>query len=118
MPRHAAEIVLSADERSSLEHLIRSPSTPQLLAQRARMIVMAGAGAGVQETASQLGVWRKTVSHWRKRWLIWLEKSVIRDPLAVAAKQTRSCCLASAKGIPDSSVCQRNRRFPANRLAG
>lgn len=30
---------------------------------------MAGDGAGVGETAERLGVWRKTVSEWRARWL-------------------------------------------------
>jgi len=69
MPRRAAAILLSPEERSGLEHLTRSPSTPQALARRARMILMAGDGARVDETAACLGVWRKTVSQWRGRWL-------------------------------------------------
>ena len=69
MPRRAAAILLSPEERSALEHLTRSPSTPQALARRARMILMAGDGARVDETAACLGVWRKTVSQWRGRWL-------------------------------------------------
>jgi putative transposase len=62
-------IILSEAERSELEGLIRSHSTPQHLARRARMIVMAADGVGVGETAEQLGVWRKGVSFWRARWL-------------------------------------------------
>ncbi len=62
MPRRAAAIILSPEERCELEQLTRSPSTPQALAQRARMILMAGDGARVDETAARLGVWRKTVS--------------------------------------------------------
>ena len=69
MPRRAAAILLSPEERCALEHLTRSPSTPQALARRARMILMAGDGARVDETAACLGVWRKTVSQWRGRWL-------------------------------------------------
>jgi transposase len=69
MPRRAAAIVLSPEERCALEQLTRCPSTPQALAQRARMILMAGDGARVDETAARLGVWRKTVSQWRARWL-------------------------------------------------
>ncbi len=69
MPRRAAAILLSPEERCALEHLTRSPSTPQGLARRARMILMAGDGARVDETAARLGVWRKTVSQWRGRWL-------------------------------------------------
>lgn len=62
-------IVLSSVERSDLEGLIRSHSTPQHLARRARMIVLAAEGVGVGETAERLGVWRKGVSFWRARWL-------------------------------------------------
>lgn len=69
MARRSGPIVLSSAERSELERLIRSHSTPQHLARRARMIVMAADGVGVGETAEQLGVWRKGVSFWRARWL-------------------------------------------------
>jgi putative transposase len=67
--QRSAPIVLSSVERSELEGLIRSHSTPQQLARRARMIVMAAVGVGVGETAERLGVWRKGVSFWRARWL-------------------------------------------------
>jgi transposase len=69
MARRSGPIVLSSAERSELERLIRSQWTPQHLARRARMIVMAADGVGVGETAEQLGVWRKGVSFWRTRWL-------------------------------------------------
>jgi transposase len=69
MGRPAANISLNAEELETLERLIRTPSTPQQLALRARMIVLAFRGVNVCETAVRLGVWRKTVSHWRKRWL-------------------------------------------------
>jgi putative transposase len=69
MARRAALITLSAEERSELQRLIRSHSTPQQLALRARMIVLGDDGVGVGETAERLGVWRKGVSFWRARWL-------------------------------------------------
>jgi transposase len=69
MARRPAAIELSMEERSELEHLIRSHSTPQHVARRARMIVLAADGIGVGETAERLGVWRKGVSFWRARWL-------------------------------------------------
>lgn len=69
MARHAAPIVLSPEDRSALEQLSRAASCPQVLARRARMILMAGDGARIDETAACLGVWRKTVSQWRARWL-------------------------------------------------
>lgn len=69
MSRQPAPVCLSAEERNDLERLIRSRSTPQQLALRARMIVLAADGVGVCETAQRLGVWRKGVSLWRARWL-------------------------------------------------
>jgi putative transposase len=69
MPGRSVAIDLSWEERNELERLRRKASSPQALARRARMILMAGDGAGVVETAGRLGVWRKTVSQWRARWL-------------------------------------------------
>lgn len=67
--RKAAAIALSGEHKRQLEGLVRARSTPQHLALRARMILLAHAGLGVTEAAHQLGVWRKTVSTWRQRWL-------------------------------------------------
>lgn len=69
MARRSGPITLSAEERIELDRLIRSHSTAQQLARRARMIMMAADGVGVGETAQHLGVWRKGVSFWRARWL-------------------------------------------------
>jgi putative transposase len=69
MARRPTPIGLSDEERNELERLVRGHSTPQHLARRARMIVLAAEGLGVGETAERLGVWRKGVSFWRARWL-------------------------------------------------
>jgi putative transposase len=69
MARRPAAITLSSEHLAELERLICAHSTPQQLALRARMIVLAGKGVGVAETARRLGVWRKGVSLWRARWL-------------------------------------------------
>jgi|TARA_B100000315_G_C14504569_1_gene553969 transposase len=69
MGRRASKIELSVAERHGLEELIRTRSTPQHLALRARIIVLAADGLSVGATSERLGVWRKTVSEWRKRWL-------------------------------------------------
>jgi putative transposase len=68
MPHRSAPITLSAEQKAELESLVRAHSTAQQLALRARMILLADAGIGVSETASRLGVWRKTVGCWRARW--------------------------------------------------
>ena len=69
MPAHkASPVQLSAEHERELNDLVRAHSTPQKLAERARIILLAAAGLGVEETARQLGIWRKTVGHWRRRW--------------------------------------------------
>ena len=65
----APPIELSPDHDRQLKALVRAHSTPQKLADRARIILLASEGWGVCETAEELGIWRKTAGHWRHRWL-------------------------------------------------
>ena len=64
----ASPVHLSAEHERELNDLVRAHSTPQKLAERARIILLAAAGLGVDETAQRLGIWRKTAGHWRRRW--------------------------------------------------
>jgi putative transposase len=69
MPRLAADpVTILPEQREVLEQLVRTHSTPQQLALRARMILCAAEGVCVRESARELGVWPKTVRYWRKRW--------------------------------------------------
>ena len=69
MPAHKAPALqLSTEHKRELSDLVRAHSTPQKLAERARIILLASAGLGVNETARQLEIWRKTAGHWRRRW--------------------------------------------------
>ncbi len=69
MPRLAADPVsVSAEQREALERLVRTHSTPQQTALRARIVLHAADRVGVRESARQLGIWPKTVRQWRKRW--------------------------------------------------
>ncbi len=65
----ARALVLSEAERIDLAGLVRSPTTAQSAALRARMILLLGEGVSITVAAERLGVWRKTVSQWRSRWL-------------------------------------------------
>jgi transposase len=67
--RAAVRIILTQEQQQKLEQLVRAHSTSQKLVERAKMILLAAEGYNVGSTAQQLGVWRKTVSEWRKRWL-------------------------------------------------
>jgi hypothetical protein len=69
VPAHKAPpMQLSAEHERELNGLVRAHSTPQRLVERARIVLLAAAGVGIGETAQQLGIWRKTASHWRRRW--------------------------------------------------
>ena len=65
----AASIELSPEHEQALRALIRAHSTPQKLAERARIVLLASEGLSNTEIAQRLGIWRKTAGHWRRRWL-------------------------------------------------
>ena len=68
MARSAEPIVLKEIERDELDRLIRAHSTPQQLALRAQIILLAANGIGNRDSARRLGVTVQTVRCWRRRW--------------------------------------------------
>src|SRR5258707_2842518 len=83
MPLLAADAVnVLPEQREVLEQLVRTHSTPQQLAVRARMIVHAADGRRVRASARELGVWPKTVRYWRKRWRRAAEAQSVPERLA------------------------------------
>jgi len=87
MPRPSAEpITVSAAQEQVLTRLVRAHTTPRKLAERAQMILLAAAETGVRESASQLGVWPKTVRHWLARWRAAAEAVPVAERLADAPR--------------------------------
>jgi len=87
MPLLAADpVTVLPEQRTALEQLVRTHSTPQQLALRARMILHGALGVGVRESARQLGVWPKTVRHWRRRWRQADEKRSVCERLTDAPR--------------------------------
>jgi transposase len=64
----APPIQLTAEQAEALNDLARAHSTGQQLAEQARIILSAATGKGICESAAELGIWRKTVRQWRRRW--------------------------------------------------
>jgi len=62
-------VILDETERQDLDVLMRQHRTPQQLAVRARIILLAAAGQNNAQIARQLGVDVATVRLWRTRWL-------------------------------------------------
>jgi putative transposase len=63
------ELPLQPSVRSILERLESDGSTPQQLAERARLTLELGAGGSNPEVAARLGLHPTSVRNWRKRWM-------------------------------------------------
>jgi putative transposase len=100
MPFLSADpLIVLSEQRDILEQLIRTRSTPQQVALRARLILHAADGTGVRESGRELGVWPKTVRYWRKRWRQAGEEQSVHDRLTDAPRSG-----APAKFTPEQ-VC-------------
>ncbi len=66
MARTAAVIELSTLTKAALDHLVRSPSTPQGLALRSRIVLAAATGQVNQQIAAALQIPEVTVGKWRR----------------------------------------------------
>ena len=69
MSRTAAPILLSLEERATLDSWVRGRSLPLRLVERAKIVRMAAEGIPSQDIAHGLGVSRPTVQLWRQRFL-------------------------------------------------
>jgi transposase len=71
MPRGRAKplLVLTGEERETLERWARRPRTAQALAQRARIVLRCATGELNQVVAREVGVTRITVGRWRQRFV-------------------------------------------------
>ncbi len=67
--RADAAIELSPGQRTELEKLARSRRTPQAVAQRARIVLMAAQGIGSAAIGEQLAISQPTVRKWRTRYV-------------------------------------------------
>lgn len=84
--RSALCLTLSLEQKATLERLRRAHSTPQQLALRAWIILLAGDGKGVRETARIVAVEAKTVRFWRRRWLAGKDEDSVTSRLADAPR--------------------------------
>ena len=67
MPKVASAVVLSEADRNQLESWVRAQFTPQQVALRSRILLMAADGKQDLEIAGELNVNRHTPALWRKR---------------------------------------------------
>src|SRR6266481_1767451 len=69
MSKQGGKFVLSSAEEEQLQQLIRAQSTPQGLAQRARVVQLAAQGLGVRGIGLRVGMHFNQVAKWRRRYL-------------------------------------------------
>ena len=67
--RPVAPIVLTTEERDTLERWARRPTTAQALALRARLVLRCAAGETATAIARDVHVTKQTVGKWRGRFL-------------------------------------------------
>jgi len=67
--RPKRELVLSGDERETLERWARRPNSAQALALRCRIVLACAGGGNNIEVARRLGVHDSTVGKWRNRFI-------------------------------------------------
>src|SRR5262249_40395490 len=69
MPKQSGKLALSSVEKEQLQQLIRAQSTPQGLAQRARVVELAAQGLGVRAIGERVGMHFNQVAKWRRRYI-------------------------------------------------
>jgi len=65
----AEKLLITPDQESTLNLWVRAQHTPQSVAARCRIILMAAEGVSNNQIAKQLGISRPTVILWRERFL-------------------------------------------------
>jgi transposase len=108
--RRAPAVVLSLEERATLQSWARARSQAQRLVQRAQVILMAAEGIENQEIAARLRISRPTVQLWRQRFLALraagLEKDAPRPGRIprITSSQVASLVEATLHGKPPNAT--------------
>ena len=79
MFKPATALLVDDNQRKRLEHLARSGRTPQKIAQRARIVLLAGRGRPNHAVAKELNLSRPTVLLWRGRFARYGVPGILKD---------------------------------------
>lgn len=98
------KIELTDAERRALDDLVRRHSTPQQMALRARIILLAAEGHNNAQIARQLSICVDMVRLWRERWRV-LQAANLED-LPVVDRLSDAPRPGKPRRITDEQVCQ------------
>jgi transposase len=79
-------LVLTDDERDTLQRWARRAKSSQALAQRCRIVLGCAAGKSNKEVAAEVGVWPQTVGIWRQRFIERRLEGLADEPRAGAPR--------------------------------
>lgn len=98
--------VLEVNEREQreVEALVRRHSTPQHIAQRGRVILLAAQGKNNGQIARELALKVDTVRRWRMRWIGWQKVSL--DDVSVSERLSDSPRPGRPAQITAEQTCQ------------
>jgi len=105
------QVVLSGSQKQELRHLLRSGSTEQRLALRARIVLLAGQGRPTEVIARKLQIDPNTARKWRHRWCAAPQLAALDDaarsgrpspftPVQVAQVKAVACTPPADCGVP------------------
>jgi putative transposase len=99
-----AMLELNEREREELEALVRKHRTPQQIALRGRMILLAAQGKRNAQIARELGACVDTVRSWRMRWINWQKLSL--DDFSVSERLSDTPRPGRPARITTEQFCQ------------
>ena len=99
-----APLVLSGDERRTLENWSRRRSTAQGTALRARIVLACAAGGSNTAVAARLGVSRGTVTVWRARFLARRLDGLGDEPRTSTDAQVEDVVVRTLEEVPEGST--------------
>ena len=97
--RPKSVLVLSTDERETLERWARRPKSAQALALRCRIVLACARGGNDIEVAARLGVNRATVGKWRRRFIAQRLSSSMGQQFIVENKPGAGGAIGTAAGV-------------------
>ncbi len=85
-------VQVTTRQEDLLRKLVRGTKTPQRLAQRAQIVMLAAAGRSSEDIVEQLAVTRPMVRKWRRRWSETEDQlQAVEDAESDSAVQSRIC---------------------------